>query len=195
MASDQISSSPTSRRARPAAPGAGVLWSVTGRQRPATGDVHLQLESATARGSCRTWLCDGGPRSTTVPGPLDLPVRECWRRRLAATPPSSATWRTSRTSWQRRSGRGAVPRWRASGGARARAVAGAPFVAYDVDGASASAMSGQSLVPVGDVAAAADAVADVLRSGRRGRPVDPSPWSTSAVQAGFRDVVGEALAS
>ena len=77
------------------------------------------------------------------------------------------------------------------------AVAGAPFVAYDVDGASELVAMGAdgSLVPVGDVAAAADAVADVLRSGRRGRPVDPSPWSTSVVQAAFRDVVGEALAS
>jgi glycosyltransferase involved in cell wall biosynthesis len=63
------------------------------------------------------------------------------------------------------------------------AVAGAPFVAYDVDGASELVAMGAdgSLVPVGDVAAAADAVADVLRSGRRGRPVDPSPWSTSVV--------------
>ena len=77
------------------------------------------------------------------------------------------------------------------------AVAGIPFVAYDIDGAAELVAMGAAgtVVPVGDVVAAADAVAEVVRSGRRGHPLDPAPWSSAEVQAGFRIVVDEALAS
>jgi glycosyltransferase involved in cell wall biosynthesis len=77
------------------------------------------------------------------------------------------------------------------------AVAGVPFVSYDIDGAAELVAMGAAgtVVPAGDVPAAADAVAEIVRSGRRGRPLDPSPWSPAEVQAGFRTVVDEALAS
>jgi glycosyltransferase involved in cell wall biosynthesis len=77
------------------------------------------------------------------------------------------------------------------------AVSGVPFVAYDVDGAGELVLMGAAgvVVPVGDVTAASDAVATLVRGRRRARPLDPSPWSSLVVEAGFRDLVAEALAS
>jgi glycosyltransferase involved in cell wall biosynthesis len=73
------------------------------------------------------------------------------------------------------------------------AAAGTPFVTYDVDGGREVVALGASgtVVPPGDVAAAADATVELLRT-RQGetRAVDLSSWDSEAIHAGYRRVIG-----
>ncbi len=76
------------------------------------------------------------------------------------------------------------------------AAAGTPFVSYEVDGARemiALGAEGRVVAP-GDLAGAADAVADVLASGpsRSGRP-DLSSWHPTTIHATYRSVIGDVV--
>ena len=71
------------------------------------------------------------------------------------------------------------------------ASAGSPFVAYDVDGTNELLEMGAAgtIVTLGDVSAAAAATVETMESGRRGRPIDASPWSSEEIRSGYRRMV------
>lgn len=77
------------------------------------------------------------------------------------------------------------------------AAQGTPFVAFDVEGVRELLHLGArgAAVPLGDVAAVADAVEALLEStAGHGEPVaDLSSWSPDAIRAAYRDVVGGVL--
>ena len=76
------------------------------------------------------------------------------------------------------------------------AAAGVPFVSYDVDGAREVLALGAvgSVVPLGAVDAAADALASLLRTAPAGtRTVDVSSWDTDVIYSAYRRVVNDVV--
>jgi glycosyltransferase involved in cell wall biosynthesis len=77
------------------------------------------------------------------------------------------------------------------------AAAQTPFVAYDVDGVRELCELGAdgSAVPLGDVTAAAAAVARVLEARERSRETAPDlgAWSPDTIRAGYRAAIASAL--
>ncbi len=73
------------------------------------------------------------------------------------------------------------------------AAAGTPFVTYEVDGGREVVALGASgrVVPRGDVAAAAEATAALLRAGgEQPREVDLSSWDPDVIHDSYRRVIG-----
>jgi glycosyltransferase involved in cell wall biosynthesis len=74
------------------------------------------------------------------------------------------------------------------------AAAATPFVAYDVDGVRELVGLGAdgTVVPLGDVAAAAEATAHIIGRGaeRTGASIDLTSWSTEVIDAEYRRVMG-----
>jgi hypothetical protein len=68
-------------------------------------------------------------------------------------------------------------------------------VAYDVDGTNELLEMGATgtIVTLGDVAGAAAATAQIIDSGRRGSPIDATPWSPEEIRFGYRTVVESVL--
>jgi glycosyltransferase involved in cell wall biosynthesis len=75
------------------------------------------------------------------------------------------------------------------------AASGTPFVAFDVDGTRELLDEGAvgSIVPLGDVAAAARAAAGLLASGERAPAIDVKPWGQDEIAAGYRRLLGSLL--
>jgi glycosyltransferase involved in cell wall biosynthesis len=76
------------------------------------------------------------------------------------------------------------------------AAIGTPFVSYAVDGARELLELGArgAVVPIGDLANAARAVAALVRGSERGAPIDLGPWRRERILADHRAVLLEALA-
>ena len=76
------------------------------------------------------------------------------------------------------------------------AAAGVPFVSYDVDGAREVLALGAvgSVVPLGAVGDAADALAHLLRTAPAGaRTVDVGSWETAVIYSAYRRVVDDVV--
>ena len=76
------------------------------------------------------------------------------------------------------------------------AAAGVPFVSYDVDGAREVLALGAvgSVVPLGAVEAAADALAHLLRTAPAGnRTVDVGSWDTDVIYSAYRKVINDVV--
>ena len=76
------------------------------------------------------------------------------------------------------------------------AAAGVPFVSYDVDGAREVLALGAvgSVVPLGAVGDAADALAHLLRTAPAGaRTVDVGSWETDVIYSAYRRVVDDVV--
>lgn len=75
------------------------------------------------------------------------------------------------------------------------AASGTPFVAFDVDGTRELLDEGAigSIVPLGDVAAAARAAAAVLAARERAAAIDVTSWGADAIAAGYRRLLGSLL--